>query len=63
MTKWKSRPPESATFVAATESIGQTYYISEMRGEVRRVDDEASSISSAESDAWIGAGANISAIG
>ena len=41
MAKRKSRPPEPEILVAAIESIGQTYYISEMRGEVRRVDDEA----------------------
>lgn len=41
MTKRKSRLPEPEILVAAIESIWQTYYISEMRGEVRRVDDEA----------------------
>jgi hypothetical protein len=41
MTKRKSRPPEPEIVVAAIESIWQTYYISEMREEVRGVDDEA----------------------
>jgi hypothetical protein len=40
MTKRKSRPPKPEILVAAIESIGQTYYLSEMSEEVRRVDDE-----------------------
>ncbi len=41
MKKRKSRPPEPEILVAAIESIGRTYCISEMREKVRRVDDEA----------------------
>lgn len=41
MVKRKSRPTEPEILVAAIESIERTYYIAELRGEHRRVDDEA----------------------
>lgn len=41
MAKRKSHPPEPEILIASIESVERTYYISEMRGEIRRVDDEA----------------------
>jgi len=41
MAKRKPRPPEPEILVAAIEGMESTYYISELRGEVRHVDDEA----------------------
>lgn len=41
MAKRKARPPEPERMVAAIESVAQTYYISELSGEVRQVEDEA----------------------
>lgn len=41
MAKRKPRPPEPEILVAAIESVERTYYVSEQRGEVRRVEDEA----------------------
>lgn len=37
----KPRIPESETLVAAIEEVQQTYYISELQGHGRRVEDEA----------------------
>jgi hypothetical protein len=41
MVKRKPPSPEPEILVAAIEGMESTYYISELRGEVRRVDDEA----------------------
>lgn len=41
MAKRKPQPPEPEILVAAIESVAQTYYISELSGEVRQVEDEA----------------------
>ena len=41
MAKRKSRPPEPVILVAAIETMERTYFISEWRGDLRRVDDEA----------------------
>lgn len=37
----KARAPEPEILVATIEEVDQTYFISELRGENRRVDDEA----------------------
>lgn len=41
MRKQKPRPLEAETLVALIEEVERTYYLSEMRGDSRRVDDEA----------------------